>query len=100
MSARLTFAETLVDAVARTLPVLARERYREEWLADLAGAREPQLAPGSIVRGAVMTALSIDRTDPRVTGISRSVLAVNRLRWAAAFGVAMPLPPLCCWISQ
>lgn len=82
---RRSFTETLVDAVARTLPVLARERYREEWLADLVGARELGLAPGSIVGGAVMTALSIDRTDPRVIGISRSVLAANRLRWAAAF---------------
>lgn len=82
---RRSFAEILIGAVAHTLPVLARERYREEWLADLAGARELGLAPGSIVGGAVMTAISIDRTDPRVSGISRSVLSANRLRWAAAF---------------
>lgn len=79
----MNIADTLVAAVAWTLPGPARQRYREEWLADLAGARDLQLAQWSIVGGAVMAAISIDRTDPSVTGITKVNLVANRMRWAA-----------------
>ena len=80
----MSIADTLVAVVAWTLPGLARQRYREEWLADLVGARELELSQWSIVGGAVMAAITIDRTDPSVTGITRANLVANRMRWAAA----------------
>ena len=39
----------LVTALARTLPGSLRDRYREEWLADLNGARELRLSAWSVV---------------------------------------------------
>lgn len=80
----MSIADALVAAVAWTLPGLARQRYREEWLADLVGARDLELSQWSIVGGAVMAAITIDRTDPSVTGITRANLVANRMRWAAA----------------
>ncbi|TFC58563.1 hypothetical protein E3O62_10255 [Cryobacterium sp. TMT2-15-1] len=80
----MSIADTLVAVVAWTLPGLARQRYREEWLADLVGARDLELSQWSIVGGAVMAAITIDRTDPSVTGITRADLVANRMRWAAA----------------
>lgn len=79
----MSIADSLIDAVARTLPRLARQRYREEWLADLVGARDLQRSQWSIVGGAVMAAITIDRTDPSVTGITKADLVANRMRWAA-----------------
>lgn len=78
-------AERLIAAAARTLPRAVRERYREEWQADLAGTRELGLPPRMVVGGALATALTIDRTDPRVTGIPKARLVGVRMRWAAAF---------------
>lgn len=80
----MSIADKLVAAVAWTLPGLARQRYREEWMADLHGARELELSQWAIVGGAVMAAITIDRTDPRVTGITKANLVANRMRWAAA----------------
>ncbi|TFC94093.1 MULTISPECIES: hypothetical protein [Cryobacterium] len=80
----MSLADTLVAAVAWTLPGLARQRYREEWLGDVGGARDLELSHWSIVGGALVTAITIDRTNPSVTGITRTNLVVNRMRWAAA----------------
>lgn len=77
--------EKFILGVAGTLPAVARQRYSEEWLADLDGARELGLSECSVLGGAVTTAITIDRTDPQVTGITRAQLARNRTRWAAAF---------------
>lgn len=104
--------------LARTLPAHVRARYREEWLADLAGAQELDLSRGSILLGALATAVSMDRDDPVVLGVPVSVEAVRRARWAAAFlgsagllavglwwngGYAMeenPLSPVLEWVGQ
>jgi hypothetical protein len=81
----MSAAGKLIVGVAGTLPAVARNRYREEWLADLDGARELGLSEWSVLGGAVTTAITIDRTDPQVTGIPRAHLARNRTRWVAAF---------------
>lgn len=80
----MSITDTLVVAVAWMLPGLARQRYREDWLANLIGARDLELSQWSIVGGAVMAAISIDRTDPSVTSITKANLVANRMRWAAA----------------
>lgn len=80
----MTAAESTVRLIARTLPVGARARYREEWLADLEGSRELGLSPGSVVGAAAITAITMDRTHPAITGIPRAELAKRRASWAAA----------------
>jgi len=88
----MTASDTIVRAVAATLPVHSRSRYREEWLADLAGADELGLARATIVGGALVTSATIDRTDPHVSGMPRPVLAARRGRWAGLFlGTSMVL---------
>ncbi|CAN5515366.1 hypothetical protein BH10ACT7_BH10ACT7_07350 [soil metagenome] len=81
----MTAAESTVRLIARTLPVGVRNRYREEWLADIEGSRELGLKAGSVVGAAAITALTMDRTDPSITGIPRAQLAKRRASWAAAF---------------
>ncbi|MFT4279661.1 hypothetical protein [Microbacterium sp.] len=79
-------AERLVRIFAATLPRHARDRYREEWTADLDGAAELGMARGAIVRGAAVTALTIDRGDPAHTGMPRTALAARNARRAVATG--------------
>lgn len=80
----MKLARAAVWAIAGTLPRVARERYREEWFADLDGAREVDLSPATIVAGALTTAITIDRMDATVTGMPLPALARHRGRWAAA----------------
>lgn len=85
-------AALLIRLIAGVLPAHSTPRYREEWEADLAGAHELGISPASIVVGAAATAISIDRLDPAVTGMSRGALAVRRARWAGLFlGTALVL---------
>lgn len=79
-------AAAVVRAVVATLPAGVRERYREEWLADLAGARELGLAPWGVVGGAFGLALGLDREDPATSGMSARRLAFRRARVAVATG--------------
>ncbi|KZE88769.1 hypothetical protein AVP41_03276 [Microbacterium sp. TNHR37B] len=82
----MTAAERLVRLLAATLPRASRDRYREEWTADLDGAAEIGMARGAIVRGAAVTALTIDRGDPGHTGMPRTALAARLARRAVATG--------------
>lgn len=81
----MTAAERTVRLIASTLPVGVRDRYREERLADIEGSRELGLTAGSVVGAAAITAITMDRTDPSITGIPRAQLAKRRASWAAAF---------------
>lgn len=81
-------AERLVRLAARTLPAAVRDRYREEWLADLAGAADAGVSRTSIAVGALTTAITIDRLDPAVSGLALGVVFRHRLRVAAGLGLA------------
>lgn len=70
----MRLARALVSVAAWTIPRFAPPRYREEWLADLNGARQLGLSEYSVVGGAAMTALTIDRADPGVTGLPKARL--------------------------
>ena len=52
----MTAAERAIHAIAQTVPAHSRPRYREEWLADVAGAPDLGIAPTSVVLGAAATA--------------------------------------------
>lgn len=75
----------LTRLVALALPIRIRERYREEWLADLAGAGGAGVSRWGVFVGAVSMTVRTDRDDPAVTGIPVAVETVRRARWAAAF---------------
>jgi hypothetical protein len=81
----VSVAEILVRVAVSTLPALARERYREEWRADLAGASDAGISPRSVAVGAIATAITLDRDLPAWTGFDRRALSWRRFRWALAF---------------
>lgn len=76
-------AEGLVRFAARLLPLSARYRYEEEWLADLRGAPEFRISSASVVGGALMTAMTMSRRDPVLAGLSLGELFTHRVRVAA-----------------
>ena len=80
----MTLSQRAIGAITRTLPAAARKRYSEEWHADLNGAEELDMSAASIVWGAAVTAVTIDRDAPEVTGITLHAVAARRARWAVA----------------
>lgn len=90
-------ARTLVRAATRLIrdPQL-RQRYREQWLADLDGAAELDMAPLRVACGAAAAAVRLATTVPRPAGtpvgVERATGYVDALRrafeimqlWAAA----------------
>lgn len=76
-------AERLVRVAARLLPRAVRDRYREEWLADVAGAAELGVSRASVVVGALLTAITISRVDPALSGLTLGELFTHRVRIAA-----------------
>lgn len=81
-------APALVRLAARTLPPLARQRYREEWLADLDGAADAGVSRVSVVTGAFALAATIDRLEPTHTGLALGHLFRHRLRVASGLLLA------------
>lgn len=67
--------ERWVRLAARLLPAHVRDRYREEWMADLAGARELGIPTSSIAIGALLFSATIDRSAPEISGIPLSIAA-------------------------
>lgn len=53
-----SLARAAIALAAATLPVSMRERYREQWLADLEGAAELDLSRAAVARGALFFASS------------------------------------------
>lgn len=78
-------AQSLVRLIARAVPAASRARYLEEWSADLQGAERLDVPRSSIVIGAASLVVTLDRTDPAVSGLSTGQLVRRRGRWAAAF---------------
>lgn len=79
--------ERSVRLAARLLPAHVRDRYREEWLADLEGARELGIPTSSIAVGALLFSATIDRSAPEISGVPLSVAA----RIHARRGIALVL---------
>jgi len=79
--------ERWVRVAAALLPTHVRSRYREEWLADLDGARELGIPASSIAVGALLFTATIDRSAPEISGVPLSVAA----RIHARRGIALLL---------
>jgi hypothetical protein len=60
--------DALLRLLARLLPPLARERYLEEWRADAAGAAKAGFSRRSVLLGALVLSLTLDRDLPAHTG--------------------------------
>jgi hypothetical protein len=74
-----------VALAAATLPRRVRDRYREEWLADLAGAADAGVRPSGIVVGALLFSVTLGRAAPEITGVPLGVTVRRRARWGVAF---------------
>ncbi|MBM7831398.1 hypothetical protein JOE59_002103 [Agromyces cerinus] len=71
----------------RLLPDARRERYREEWAADLRDAPAAGVSTAQLVAGAFGVVLRAPRS-PEAFGVTQGALAGRRLRWAAAWSMA------------
>ena len=77
-------ARTVVRMAARTLPGGVRERYREEWLGDIACSREAGVRASGIAAGAVLFSATLRRDTPDMLGMPLTVAARRHARWATA----------------
>ena len=76
--------ERLIRFAAATLPPPVRARYREEWLADAAGADEVGVSRIGVVVGALLFSATLDRTAPQLTGIPIAATVRRRAQWSIA----------------
>jgi hypothetical protein len=79
------WADRAVRLIARTLPVAIRDRYREEWRADAAAAREAGASPASIALGAAVFSATLDRDAPTIAGMPVPTISQRHARWALTF---------------
>ena len=88
----------LLWAATALLPAPERDRYREQWAADLEGARELGIAPASVAVGALRTAVSITRHQGGPVPIGPLAIALRHSgadpRRVAVIAVAMAVPLL------
>jgi hypothetical protein len=61
----MSVSTRIVKLAAATLPTAQRDRYREQWLADLQDAPEQNVKPAQIALGAAAFAVTVGRPLPR-----------------------------------
>ncbi|HEY2643972.1 MAG TPA: hypothetical protein VGI56_09490 [Galbitalea sp.] len=96
----MSISRGIVKIAAGSLPKSLRDRYREQWLADVRDAPEQHLRPAQIALGSVAFALTVGRPLPkrrdltpaevdqrvriaRVVALSGAVLGLSQ--WASMF---------------
>lgn len=77
-------ARSALAAAVRLLPDGRRERYREEWSADLRDAPVAGVSSAQLVAGAFGVVLRTPRS-PEAFGLTPRALAGRRLRWSVAW---------------
>lgn len=97
MSARL--AHTIVRVATRLVPdPVARQRYREQWLADIEGAHELGLAPIRVSLGVAVAAVRLAAADRRgLVAVTTGALQLHRIgdrarRWFAVLQLVAVAP--------
>jgi hypothetical protein len=83
-------ARAIVKASARTLPVSMRDRYREQWLADVRDATEAGVSVGGIARGAVAFTMTAHHPTPQRPKLDQDGIT-GRQRLALGFSLASAL---------
>lgn len=100
----MSLATGAVALAARLLPRGMRERYREQWMADLRDAAEAGVPQHQIASGALAFAATVARPWPwSVAGPATAETEQRRLRFAAALALGAALFALSTigshWIS-
>ena len=73
-------ARFVVRTAARALPLGIRERYREEWLGDIAGSADAGVRASSIAAAAVLFTATLRRDTREILGMPPSVAARRHAR--------------------
>lgn len=95
----MTWLSRLVRLAALSLPRALRDRYREEWLADVEGARAAGIRASGIVVGAILFSVTLDRGAPEIAGVPLSVTAARRARWGIALLSSAAVLAIGMWIN-
>ena len=80
-------ADRIVRFAVRLLPVAARDRYREQWLADCRDAHEAGLRPTTIAFAALAFAVTFDRPLPS-RSLPTSAQRTQRSRFAVGLALS------------
>jgi hypothetical protein len=75
----------LIGLAAALLPPYIRERYREQWLADLRDVKEAGIRGSEIVVGAFVFGATINRAAPEISGVPLETFALRKARWGVGF---------------
>lgn len=94
----MTATERLIRFAAATLPPPVRDRHREEWLADAAGARAIGVSRTGVVVGALLFSATLDRTAPQLTGIPIAATVRRRAQWGIALLASAGVLAVGSWI--
>jgi hypothetical protein len=97
MSGRV--ARVALAVAVRLLPDARRERYREEWAADLRDASMAGISTAQLVTGAFGVVLRAPRS-PEAFGLTQGALTGRRLRWAAAWITAAAMFALAGFLTM
>jgi hypothetical protein len=88
-------ARAVVTASSRTLPRSIRDRYREQWLADLRDAAEVGMNRGQIAAAALAFAVTTSRPWPE-----RRLLEPTEVRWRSRLAQGLALGAALLGLSQ
>lgn len=94
----MSAAERGIRFAAATLPATVRERYREQWLADVRDAEEMGVSRAAIVAGALSFSLRLGRSA-EMRGYTVSELMLRRLRWGMALVLCAPVVLVTLWVT-
>jgi hypothetical protein len=89
----------IVRIAAGSLPARLRDRYREQWLADVRDAREQNLRPAQIALGSLAFAITVGRPLPK-RGESTPAQVDRRARIARGVALASALLGLSQYASM
>ena len=83
----MSISTRIVRIAAGSLPKSLRDRYREQWLADVRDAREQNLRPSQIALGTVAFAVTVGRPFPKPRELTPSEVD-RRVRIARGLAVS------------
>ena len=75
----------LIRVAAALLPPYIRDRYREQWLADLRDAPAVGIHSSEIIVGAFVFGATINRAAPEISGMPLETFALRKARWGVAY---------------
>jgi hypothetical protein len=95
----MSISTRIVSIAAASLPKSLRERYREQWLADVRDAPEQNLRSAQIALGSVAFAVTVGRPFPRRRDLTPAEVD-QRVRVARAVALSGAVLGLSQWASM